>query len=102
MASVLQWLVTMVWMVNRVNLGWIRAAKAHQSGLFVAALVAISMLVLTYPWWMEALFSAGLALTAMALWPSLTLPRDVDPDGKLRAQLATKMPLPFLQKRWKA
>ena len=102
MASVLQWLVTMVWMVSQINLGWIRAAKAHQSGLFVAALVAVPMVMLTSPWWMEALLSAGLALTAMAVWPSLTLPRDVDPEGKLRAKLATKMPLPFLQKRWKA
>ena len=102
MASVLQWLVTMIWMVNRVNLGWIRAAKAHQSGLFVAALVAVPMVLLTSAWWLETLLSAGLALTAMAGWPSLTLPRDVDPDGKLRAQLASNMPLSFLQKRWKA
>jgi hypothetical protein len=102
MASVLQWLVTMIWMVNRVSLGWTRAAKAHQSGLFLAALVAFPMLTLTCSWWMEALLSTGLALTAMAVWPSLTLPRDVDPDGKLRAVLASNMPLPFLQKRWQA
>ena len=100
LASMLQWLLTTVWMSARLKLKLVPLAHALRGGLVLAALVAVPMAVFSWVWWAESALSAGLAMAVLLWFPNLSLPQALDQQGDLRRLVAAKLPASGLRRRW--
>ena len=100
LASVLQWLLTTVWMSVRLKLRPFPLAHALRGGLVLAAVVAVPMAALSWVWWAESTLSAGLAIAVLVWFPNLSLPQALDRQGDLRRLVGAKLPTDGLRRRW--
>jgi hypothetical protein len=58
------------------------------------------MALLSWTWWAESVLSVGLALAVLMMFPSISLPRELDPQGALRQVVASKLPSARLRQHW--
>lgn len=99
-ASVLQWMLTTAWMSVRLKLKPLPLASTLRGGVVLAMVVVLPMSLLSWTWWAESVLSVGLALAVMMMFPSISLPRELDPQGALRQVVASKLPSARLRQHW--
>jgi PST family polysaccharide transporter len=102
LASGVQWLLTMGWMVHTLGISWNTLIRFILPGIGMAVIVALPMGVFSSLAWLASTACAvSMALCAALVFPGLTVPKSVDPDGALRLWVAGRLPLPGLRSRWK-
>jgi hypothetical protein len=99
-ASVLQWLLTTLWVMATLSLGTLDVLKTQFSGIALALTVALPMWTMDTMWGLEALVGGSLGLALLLWFPGLSLPSWADSDGALRKQLGHKLPRGPWKKRW--
>lgn len=99
-ASVLQWLLTTLWVMATLSLGTLDVLKTQLAGIVLALTVALPMWTMDTMWGLETLVGGSLGLALLLWFPGLSLPAWADSDGALRKQLGQKMPRGPWKKRW--
>ena len=98
-ASVLQWLLTTLWMAWRLQFGLRSLTRSLQTGVFLALVTSSLMVGHFLPWWLEAFLAALAGALLLAFHPPLVAPAWTDPTGSFRKSIASKLPS-VLSNRW--
>ena len=98
-ASSLQWLLSTLWVMVRLNMSITELFASLQSGMILGTIAILTMIVPNWTWWVEASFTGLLILLMLALIPNLVAPGWADPSGSFRNTIGLKLPKVF-QSRW--